>query len=287
MKLPIDRKKYTIMRAKFVFEGVGDKYAERVFHIPDETYMTNIDTPDNGIYIGRVLSPFNKKDIKESVRIFKNPKTLENFDRNVRAILVNNGDLYIQETMKFIKHEEIIDFLRQKHILNKDDKLPKEFIPLERDGRSNVLKLAWNLSLPFINSIFLVARKKHPNLKFDTSVSDPQFSDELSKYDEEWRKKRSSFDEVSPEDYKKIQQIELREKRKKERMFSTENFSKFIDKLIALNDKDKALDQLSNLFHNYPKMAEYTYKDDDQNIYKPYLDKFSMHYYNKILRYRA
>jgi len=275
------------MRAKFVFEGVGDKYAERVFHIPDETYMTNIDTPDNGIYIGRVLSPFNKKDIKESVRIFKNPKTLENFDRNVRAILVNNGDLYIQETMKFIKHEEIIDFLRQKHILNKDDKLPKEFIPLERDGRSNVLKLAWNLSLPFINSIFLVARKKHPNLKFDTSVSDPQFSDELSKYDEEWRKKRSSFDEVSPEDYKKIQQIELREKRKKERMFSTENFSKFIDKLIALNDKDKALDQLSNLFHNYPKMAEYTYKDDDQNIYKPYLDKFSMHYYNKILRYRA
>lgn len=81
-------------------EGVADKYAEK-FGIPNEDNIfntlynsanqKNIEKPV-GVSYGK-LNRF--ADEKSSIEIYKNPKSLNNFDANVRAISDINGNLYV------------------------------------------------------------------------------------------------------------------------------------------------------------------------------------------------
>lgn len=76
-------------------EGVGDKYAKRMFNIPD------IDTDFEKEYKRHIEKeePFGYSksfsNNKQGVAIYKNPKTLNNFDEEVRAIVDKDGNIYV------------------------------------------------------------------------------------------------------------------------------------------------------------------------------------------------
>ena len=73
-------------------EGVADKYAEKEFNTP------NPDNDFNRKYASTVQADSDKPIGVEKLTktpIYKNPKSLDNFESNVRAIVDINGDLYV------------------------------------------------------------------------------------------------------------------------------------------------------------------------------------------------
>ena len=86
-------------------EGVGDKYAEKQFNIPDPSKtmnskaianMDNIDPP-MGKLIGRVVnSP-----------VFLNPHTLKDFEPEVRALSDKNNNLFVAQANGYFAHYEL------------------------------------------------------------------------------------------------------------------------------------------------------------------------------------
>ena len=84
-------------------EGVGDKYAENKFGIadPDKTYMQQtqaaIKNSDNGELVGytRLGYDYNSKKTDPNSPVFKNPKSLKNFEKFVRAFSDDKGNLYV------------------------------------------------------------------------------------------------------------------------------------------------------------------------------------------------
>ena len=81
-------------------EGVADEYAEKRFYFENpnkdfeykyQNYISKIPP------VAYVKDPYDKK-----IALFKNPKTLKNFEDNVRAIGTSDGDLYVaQRNMSF------------------------------------------------------------------------------------------------------------------------------------------------------------------------------------------
>jgi hypothetical protein len=86
--------------AEGVAEGVADKYAEREFNIPDENSVSDVQASS---YIQRELEkPIaiakeyeDGSGSAKSSDIYKNPKSLANFDKDVRAIIDSDGNLYV------------------------------------------------------------------------------------------------------------------------------------------------------------------------------------------------
>ena len=159
-------------------EGVADKYAEREFNILDKTYNINLNTSSKGIYVGKIFDYSNNY-----TRIYKNPISLENYDHDVRAILLKNGDMYIQDKMLDVKHEDILAFLQMKNILNvvEGDNLEEilknimqskwiknsfqNFVSIERLNRTNIFETTWRCSDNY-QQIYSEARRKFHNFKF-------------------------------------------------------------------------------------------------------------------------
>lgn len=87
--------------------GVGDKEFERImgFSINNPNIKAQselqrqLEAP-----VGKVQGSF----------IYKNPKTLENFDRYVRAIGYIDGNLYVAQENGYFIHSDIIDSLNLK-----------------------------------------------------------------------------------------------------------------------------------------------------------------------------
>jgi hypothetical protein len=80
-----------------ILEGVGDKYAEKAFGIKtkfsdfEQIYNQSLNLiKQKEKPIAQILSRANEKTY-----IFKNPKSLKDFDNEVRAIGDINGDLYV------------------------------------------------------------------------------------------------------------------------------------------------------------------------------------------------
>ena len=120
-------------------EGVGDKYAEKAFNIPNtdvefedryqQHVMSQRKDPENGELVGHVMSgdPYENED-PVPVNIYKNPKSLKNFGNYVRAIGDTNGNIYVAQINGDFMHGEMRTALR----MNNAD--TTEFY---RDGNSN------------------------------------------------------------------------------------------------------------------------------------------------------
>jgi hypothetical protein len=80
-------------------EGVADKYAERQFNIPDPNVQQDIQA--KGEIQKDVEKPYAKVD---NTPIYKNPRSLENFGANVRAIADYKGDLYVAQEDSSFNH---------------------------------------------------------------------------------------------------------------------------------------------------------------------------------------
>ena len=75
-------------------EGVADKYAEKAFNIPDSTADQNL----------RASAEVQKAEVKPiailkkgNVSVFENPKSLENFGPNTRAIVDKEGNIFVAQ----------------------------------------------------------------------------------------------------------------------------------------------------------------------------------------------
>ena len=76
--------------ADFYSEGVGDKYAEKAFGIPNTE-----DSFRKKLKIDKQLNIEQPVAYVKRIGIYKNPKSLTNFDSNVRAITDSQGNLYV------------------------------------------------------------------------------------------------------------------------------------------------------------------------------------------------
>ena len=82
-------------------EGVGDKYAEKKFNIPDtqqKDYLKQTDkvvqSPEMGKFVGNAN---NHGEELPNEPIFLNPKSLNNFESDVRAVSDTKGNLYVAQ----------------------------------------------------------------------------------------------------------------------------------------------------------------------------------------------
>ena len=87
-------------------EGVGDKYVEKKFHIPDEE--TEFEKQWQGELQKNVEKPFKSNG---KLDVYKNPSSLKHFDNSVRAIADENGDLYVAQQDLPFSHAELAQFI--------------------------------------------------------------------------------------------------------------------------------------------------------------------------------
>jgi len=104
-------------------EGVADKYAEREFGIPNTVDNFNKvyddktkEQPVASISEKRSIIEKNKKMLSSS--IFKNPKSLNNFDNNVRGICTIDGDLFVLDKNISVFHRDIAHVLYAKGLIH-------------------------------------------------------------------------------------------------------------------------------------------------------------------------
>jgi len=82
-------------------EGVGDKYAERKFGIPDDQEINYIrqtsaaiQTTDMGKLVGHTTSDYEDSQLSP---VYLNPVSLKNFEKDVRAVSDLQGNLYVAQ----------------------------------------------------------------------------------------------------------------------------------------------------------------------------------------------
>jgi len=164
------------MRAKTVYEGVGDKYAARKWHIPDpdeefdQKYQRKLLQEDPEV---NVIHKF-----KSGSLIIKNPQNLNNIAPVVRGVISKRGDLYIQ-SLPFETHNELVDVLVKLEEI-KDLKIwwkkrPEDFLTISRYKQTNYFLLGEsnNEAIQNIEGIekdyekfISIVRPKYPQYKF-------------------------------------------------------------------------------------------------------------------------
>jgi tRNA nucleotidyltransferase/poly(A) polymerase len=88
-------------------EGVADKYAEKTFNVPDSN--TAMDVKAMGGIEKNKEKPYAISE--EGDLFFKNPKSLTNFDKNVRAIADSDGNLFVAQSDGAFNHADMADIL--------------------------------------------------------------------------------------------------------------------------------------------------------------------------------
>jgi hypothetical protein len=85
----------------FIDEGVGDKYAERKFGIPDDQEINYIrqtsaaiQSTDMGKLVGQTTSDYEDSQLSP---VYLNPVSLKNFENDVRAVSDLKGNLYVAQ----------------------------------------------------------------------------------------------------------------------------------------------------------------------------------------------
>lgn len=114
-------------------EGVADVYAEKQFNIPNDYRLRDIEASS---YVQQQEEkPVGKYD---DIHIYKNPKSLKNFDKEIRAVADKNGDLYVAQSNGGILHGYLAAAVNLTNdVLSVYDEENKEFALLHRIGLSN------------------------------------------------------------------------------------------------------------------------------------------------------
>jgi hypothetical protein len=155
-------------------EGVADKYAEKAFNIPDtgeeDYYKATAALPPDpsmGEYVCDVYDDEDHPLVEKRKllsRIFKNPKNLTKFGKNVRAVSDINGNFYIAETDAPFFHQELQDALWNKGIHD-------SFMQWYRMGLSNLFTLSGSymgLSSNTEETYLKNVKTKNPQFRFLT-----------------------------------------------------------------------------------------------------------------------
>jgi tRNA nucleotidyltransferase/poly(A) polymerase len=183
-------------------EGVGDKYAEKKFGIPnsDNEYESKYNAHKQSTLeqpAAYVRSTNHVYNTRENVGIYKNPKSLSNFEPATRAIADYDGNIYVAQKNGSFVHENMAKALRigGNDIYDHMDK----FLLLNRVDNTNSFGLG-DTSFSYMNAykerriegltIFKNLMKKNPQFKYysnlftnvsidkDTSIKDDSVANE-------------------------------------------------------------------------------------------------------------
>lgn len=117
-------------------EGVADKYAEKKFGIPDTDRIAN-DKFTKHLQVQNE-KPVAYVDDNSELPIFKNPKSLSNFEANVRAVADSEGNIYVSLIDGDFVHRNLarsVDIFDVYHNLDK-------YVLLHRVENSNIFGLS-------------------------------------------------------------------------------------------------------------------------------------------------
>ncbi|MCK9416727.1 hypothetical protein M0Q97_08740 [Candidatus Dojkabacteria bacterium] len=121
----------------------------------------------NAELIGYVDKQWNKPI--NPIPVYKNPKNLIGFLPNTRAVLLNNGDLYVAQSYNAL-HDNILDLLANKNIIpiaskfNYDKNYPENFIAVVRASDTTTFgeSSAYDYFPEHYIEIFDAANQKQP-----------------------------------------------------------------------------------------------------------------------------
>ena len=169
-------------------EGVADKYAEKAFNIPDPnrsmqqqslTGLEQLPQDDKGELVG------NTGGMSKS-NVYANPKSLKDFESNVRAVVDNKGNLFVAQLNKSFYHDNLVNTVNNsKNNYNTEDNysnnLPDEAygfnsyeneVLLHRVGKTNMFGLSdsyesfASMYPKIVKNLLNKAGKKNPQFKF-------------------------------------------------------------------------------------------------------------------------
>lgn len=130
-------------------------------------------TDINAELIGYVTKQFTLP-LTTPIPVYKNPRNLNGFGNNTRAVLLANGDLYVAKNANAM-HDNILDLLTEKRIIpfnskfDYDVNMPEEFVAVQRSENSNTfgqsmayLKDEFNDFPIYYREMFSLANSKQP-----------------------------------------------------------------------------------------------------------------------------
>lgn len=142
--------------------SIADRYYEK---------KLGITTPPKGKVdaeeIGYVTTMWGKK-IDSPIPVYKNPKSLDGFERYCRGILLNNGDLYLANSDKAM-HDDILKMLAGIGLIplgktyNYSTEYPEEFVAVQKNfDNSFTQSMAYDDFPVYYAQMFDDANRKHP-----------------------------------------------------------------------------------------------------------------------------
>lgn len=155
-----------------VVDGVGDKYAEKKWGIPDTEQQFQDkgvpDSPGMGEKIIDVWGTDYRNNKTQYGYIYKNPTSLKGFDVDVRAIGMPNGDLYVAQHDGDFIHTDM-ELALEKKIGYLDN-----YLEFHRAGDSNSFGASDTLLYRIDNhdistyEVLKALENKHPEFDFST-----------------------------------------------------------------------------------------------------------------------
>lgn len=117
--------------------------------------------------VGYVTTMWGKK-IDTPIPVYKNPKSLDGFEKYCRGVLLNNGDLYLANSDKTM-HDDLLKMLAEKGLIplgktyNYSTEYPEEFVAVEKNfDNSFTQSTAYNDFPIYYAQMFDDANRKHP-----------------------------------------------------------------------------------------------------------------------------
>jgi len=165
-----ESKFYIVGDKELLPEGVGDKYAEKKWGIPDTEQQFQDkgvpDSPGMGEKIIDVWGTDYKHNKTQYGYIYKNPTSLKGFDVDVRAIGMPNGDLYVAQRDGDFIHTDM-ELALEKKIGYLDN-----YLEFHRAGDSNSFGASDTLLYRIDNhdistyEVLKALENKHPQFSF-------------------------------------------------------------------------------------------------------------------------
>lgn len=146
--------------------SIADKYYQK--NIGIDTKPESQEKKIDAELVGYVTKQA-RRDLVTPVPVYKNPKTLDGFSDDTRAILMSNGDFYVARDYQAL-HDNILDLLAEKGIVSYADKFgyfdnyPRGFVAVVREGNSRTFgqSSAYDDFPQYYAQIFEIGEERQP-----------------------------------------------------------------------------------------------------------------------------
>jgi hypothetical protein len=165
IEIYIDDKKFSENNTS---ESLADKYAEKQFNINDPNIEQDLQA--KGAIQKDKEKPYGYAN---KIAIYKNPQSLENFGKNVRAIGCVSGNLYVAQKNGMLMHGQMGEYINLDH---SNQIYSGKYLLLNRDGLTNNFVLSDTSEEDYpqyqehFNNIIKNIETKNPRYKILASI---------------------------------------------------------------------------------------------------------------------